>query len=29
MNIYRELEETVDAAEDTGEIIERIVAKSS
>ena len=29
MDIYRELEETIDAAEDTGEIIERIVAKSS
>jgi predicted phosphate transport protein (TIGR00153 family) len=29
MDIYKELEETIDAAEDTGEIIERIVAKSS
>jgi predicted phosphate transport protein (TIGR00153 family) len=29
MEIYKALEETIDAAEDTGEIIERIVAKSS
>lgn len=29
MDLYKELEETIDAAEDTGEIIERIVAKSS
>jgi predicted phosphate transport protein (TIGR00153 family) len=28
-DLYSELEETIDAAEDTGEIIERIVAKSS
>jgi hypothetical protein len=29
MNLYGELEEAIDAAEDAGEIIERIVAKSS
>ncbi len=29
MEIYKDLEETIDAAEDAGEVIERIVAKSS